>query len=36
MGGAKEPLGTGTLEVWEDSEMEILEDKVSSREVTGK
>lgn len=29
-------MGTGTLEVWEDSEMEILEDKVSSREVTGK
>lgn len=29
-------MGTGTLEVWEDSEMEILEDEVSSREVTGK
>lgn len=29
-------MGTGMLEVWEDSEMEILEDKVSSREVTGK
>lgn len=29
-------MGTGMLEVWEDSEMEILEDEVSSREVTGK